>query len=209
MSARDLALTLLSQGIQQHTVAETIGVDPSYISSLMADEDFKAELESKRLAETEENLAYDDKLDRAEEAFLERLQDKIRLANLRDSMQAFRVLNSAKRRRDRGVVNPSVVVGVAVNLQLPQVMVPKYVTNSKNEIVEVDGQTMVTTTASLLDKMVAAKKAAALPAPATPAIVKQIEQAREERAAVVLDAVGPVLRKRRQSKADIFSVDML
>ena len=212
MSARDLAMTMLAQGIPNTTVAETIGVEPSYISSLLADEDFKAELEQKRLQSTEEDLAYDDKLDKAEEAFLERLADKVRLANLQQSMQAFRVLNGAKRRKDRGVAAQAVNSGVVVNIQLPQSVVPQYITNSRNEIVEVNGQTMVSATPTGLEGMIAARKTA-LPAPAQTSeatvTVQKLNRASEERAVAVLDAVGPVVRRSRRSAKDLFSVDML
>lgn len=203
MATKDHALQLLSQGLQPSVVAATLGVQDSYISQLMSDEDFAAQVEAARVKTSEEDCSYDKKLDKAEEVFLERIEEKSRIANLQQSMQAFKILNSAKRRRDRGVVQNVQNAGTIVNITMPTILAPRFVTNSQNEIVEVEGQTMIGATPKGLESLIAARK----PNAAVEALAEQRKQDQNTRALELLEA--PRAQKQRKQPSDIFNLDML
>lgn len=201
MAARDLALSLLSQGLQPSVVAATVGVEESYISQLMSNEDFAVELESRRVKQSEQDIQYDQKLDTTEAEFLERISDKVRQANFQQSMQAFKVLNAAKRRKDRSQAISQAGTGVVVNINLPSSIIPTYVMNQQSEIIEVNGKTMISATPKTLDALVEQKKAA-------DPVLQKLDQEKKERASMQLDAVRPVKPSARRV-SDILSVDVL
>jgi predicted transcriptional regulator len=152
---RQHALTLLSQGVSPSQAASALGVTESQISQYLSDDDFAAALESQRAAATAEDLAYDEKLDKIEGAYLERIEQKAAFANLQQSLQAFKILNGAKRRKDSRIPQTNSGSGAVVNITIPVSIMPQYITNSQNEIVEVEGQTMVSASPRKLNEMLA------------------------------------------------------
>lgn len=158
MSTQQQALEMLAQGISPVQVATAIGVTESYISQLMGDEDFRAALESHRIARSKEDLAFDAQLERTEKTYLERIEEKAKFANLQQSLQAFKIVNSARRRKDSAIIAGNTINNVAVVIQLPQTAAAQYVVSSQNEIIEVDGKTMVSATPRKLDEILAARK---------------------------------------------------
>lgn len=153
MSAKPEILSMLADGLSPVQVATTLGVTESYISQLMGDEDFAAELESKRTEVAAADIAYDNQIDRVEGTFLDRIESKAPLANLQQSLQAFAVLNKAKRRKDTAISRGTPQAGTVVNLQLNINLIPQYLMNGKNEIVEVEGKSMVSATPKKLDEI--------------------------------------------------------
>lgn len=153
MSAKPEILSMLADGLSPVQVATTLGVTESYISQLMGDEDFAAELESKRTEVAAADIAYDNQIDRVEGTFLDRIESKAPLANLQQSLQAFAVLNKAKRRKDTAISRGTPQAGTVVNLQLNVNLIPQYLMNGKNEIVEVEGKSMVSATPKKLDEI--------------------------------------------------------
>lgn len=153
MSAKPEILSMLADGLSPVQVATTLGVSESYISQLMGDEDFAAELESKRTEVAAADIAYDNQIDRVEGTFLDRIESKAPLANLQQSLQAFAVLNKAKRRKDTAISRGTPQAGTVVNLQLNINLIPQYLMNGKNEIVEVEGKSMVSATPKKLDEI--------------------------------------------------------
>lgn len=159
---RQNALQLLGQGVAPSQAAAALGVSESQISQYLSDEDFAAELAAQRASATAEDLAYDEKLDRVEEEFLGRIEQKAAFANLQQSLQAFKILNTAKRRKDSRIAPQSTGSGTVVNITIPIAVIPQYVTNSKNEIVEVEGKTMVSANPKRLEEMLRQRGSSAL-----------------------------------------------
>jgi len=159
---RQNALQLLSQGVAPSQAAAALGVSESQISQYLQDEDFSAALQAQRASATAEDLAYDEKLDRVEEEFLGRIEQKAAFANLQQSLQAFKILNTAKRRKDSRIAPQSTGSGTVVNITIPIAVIPQYVTNSKNEIVEVEGKTMVSANPKRLEEMLRERGSSAL-----------------------------------------------
>ena len=78
------------------------------------------------------------------------------IANIRQAIEAFRVLNGAKKRNDT-VIKQDSTAGLVVNLTLPTQTIVNFVTNQRNEIVEVDGKSMNTATVSKLDEIISSR----------------------------------------------------
>lgn len=200
MSAKDSALELLSQGLSASQTAATIGVHESYVSQLLSQEDFRAALESKRVALSQEELAYDQKLDRVEGKFLERIDEKAGFANLQQSLQAFRILNSAKRRRDTAQTPAGTQIGTVVVLQLPSAAIPRYILNNQSEIVDVEGATMVSASPKGVEEMLKEKKQreAAAKSTETLGLQTKLESQDNSRAQDLLALAAPVKKSVRR-----------
>lgn len=202
MQAREGLLELLAQGVSPVQAAAAVGVTESYVSQLLSDEDFAADVESRKVARTEQDLKYDQKIDAAEEVFLDNIERKASFANLQQSLHAFKVLNGAKRRKDSRVGAGSSGPAVVVNLVLPAQFIPQHVINANNEIVEVDGRTMVSAAPKKLEEMVQRRNPQLLEAPKPPEFQEISEQARRARTLETLETAQatqkPKMRKLTQ-----------
>ena len=202
MNTKEHAILLLSQGIPTSQVAAACGVSDSYISQLKADPDVQTQIAEKQAASSIADIQFDDDLETAENMALQKIKSNIAFANMGQAIAAFRILNTARRRADP-VVTSDAAVSVTVNLTLPQSAVPRYVTNANNEIIEVEGQTMLSATAKNLDQILAEKHGKVSSLPQTTAA---------ERAANILDklATPKSLIQRAAPRSPIpLSPDML
>lgn len=148
---------LLGTGLSNEIVASAIGCDPSYISQLMADERFAGEVIALRTAALQANNKRDGRIDSIEDSLIEKLKECVDTGVIykpNDILRSFNVVNNAKRRGVPAQQNVTVNNQV-VNLVLPPILVRQFVTDSRNEVVEVDGQTLVTMPSSSLLKHLA------------------------------------------------------
>lgn len=180
MNPKEHAILLLSQGIPTSQVAAACGVSDSYISQLKADPEIQTQIAEKQAAHSIADMQFDDDLETAENMALQKIKSNIAFANMGQAIAAFRILNTARRRADP-VVTADAAVSVTVNLTLPQSAVPRYVTNANNEIIEVEGKTMLSATAKNLDQILAEKHGKVSSLPQTTAA---------ERAANILDKLS-------------------
>lgn len=187
-TTRNQALQLLAQNVAPSQVAAALGVTESAISQLLSQEDFSAELEQVRVAATAEDLKYDDRLDTAESDALSNIEGKLRFANMQQSLQAFKILNTARRRKESRVAAQQTGGGVVVNITLPTAIVPQYVTNPKNEIIEVEGKTMVSASPTRMEEILVARNGGAHK-------TVSIGITKMERAAQTLELVNPTPAK--------------
>lgn len=145
----------LAQGIPTQQVAAAVGCEESYISQLRADPEIIAMIAELTVATTTRDVDFDERMNTAEEKALDRLERSLGFANFSQSLAAFRTLNGARRRKD-GPLQPN-VTQVNVTLTLPAAAVPRYLTNSQNEIIEVEGKTLVSATPASLDALMAVR----------------------------------------------------
>lgn len=114
---QDKVIKYLSQGISTKNIADALGCDESYISQLKADDRIQAKVAELRADYAVKDATFDETLNRAEERALQRIESTLPFANAGQALAAFRVLNSARRRKD-GPVSTEVHV-TNVILQLP------------------------------------------------------------------------------------------
>ena len=162
----DQILHLLASGLKTSEIATACGCSDSYVSQLKQTHEeqlalIKAEKQNAKVQKQEDDFRFDTLLERAEQLALERIERNLPMANFGQSMAAFRILNTARRRNDVNVVSNE-TVNVTVNLTLPQNTVPQYVTNQKNEIIEVEGKTMLSATMAQLPALTKRQESIAL-----------------------------------------------
>ena len=162
---KEQIIALLSQGISAAQVAAAVGVSESYISQLRNDPEISDLIVTSGTAKLEAAALFDSSLERAELMALEKIEKNLPFANMGQAMAAFRILNSARKRKDAFATPADQSTSITVNLTLPAAAAARYVVNSANEIVEVEGKTMITATAKSLDSMLASRAGAALVQP--------------------------------------------
>ena len=198
MTPKDYAISLLAQGIPTSQVAAACGVDDSYISQLKADPEVQQKIAEARAGHAVTDAKFDDTLERAEALALEKIEKNLPFANMGQALAAFRILNGARRRKDQ-FAQTEHNVSVTVALTLPQAAIPRYITNTKNEIIEVEGQTMISATPKTLDDILSAR--------ATGNMQPKITEL--EKAANRLDTLSaPVMRTAKRLPPEL-SADML
>lgn len=148
---------LLGDGLSNEVVSQATGVSPSYISQLMAEDNFKNEVIELRTKALQANTKRDRQIDYIEDNLLDKLRNHLDLGIMMrpaEALRAFAIVNRAVRRGVTTQENIS-VNQVVVSLQLPTVIVKNFTLNSQSEVIEVDGQTMVTMpSAQLLKNLV-------------------------------------------------------
>ena len=198
MTPKEYAISLIAQGIPTSQVAAACGVDDSYISQLKADPEVQQRVAEARAEHVVADSQFDNTLERAEVLALEKIEKNLPFANMGQALAAFRILNGARRRKDQ-FAQTEHNVSVTVALTLPQAAIPRYITNTKNEIIEVEGQTMLSATPKTLDDILSAR--------ATGALLPKITEL--EKAANRLDTLSaPVMRTAKRLPPEL-SADML
>lgn len=198
MSPKEYAISLLAQGISTSQVAAAVGVDDSYISQLRADPEVQQSIAVARSEHAVADTQFDNTLERAESLALEKIEKNLPFANMGQALAAFRILNGARRRKDQ-FAQTEQHVSVTVSLTLPQATIPRYVTNSQNEIIEVEGQTMISATPKTLDQILAAR--------ADGALLPKVTEV--EKAANMLDMLKSTPRQAPRKLPPQLSADML
>jgi hypothetical protein len=143
---------LLGTGLSNEVVASAVGCDPSYISQLMSREDFASEVVAMRTASLSANSTRDKNIDKIEDALIEKVQELVdthQIYKPLDVVRVFAAVNAAKR---RGVpAHESLTINqTVVNLTIPESVVKTFTTNTQGEVVDVEGQTLVTMPATQL-----------------------------------------------------------
>ena len=198
MTPKEYAISLIAQGIPTSQVAAACGVDDSYISQLKADPEVQQRVAEARAEHVVADSQFDTTLERAEALALEKIEKSLPFANMGQALAAFRILNGARRRKDQ-FAQTEHNVSVTVALTLPQAAIPRYITNTKNEIIEVEGQTMLSATPKTLDDILSAR--------ATGALLPKITEL--EKAANRLDTLSaPIMRTAKRIPPEL-SADML
>jgi transcriptional regulator with XRE-family HTH domain len=149
----DRIKTLLGQGLSNEVVASAVGCTPSYISQLLSDEAFMEEVSIARTVSLSARTERDNTIDSIEDSLLTRLKDSIEqnmIYKPGDLLKAFQVLNAAKRRGAQAVGHASTAGNTVVNIQLPTQVLQKFVLSETKEVVEIDGQTLVSMNAGNL-----------------------------------------------------------
>lgn len=153
---RERALQLLGKAnLSNEVVASTLGCDPSYISQLMSEEDFREKVTAMRALALTANTERDAKADAIEDRILDRLQEQIEyIVRPSELLNAYRVVNAARR---RGVASgeAQVINNNVVNLVLPGVVTSQFKTNGMNEVVEVSERPLITINSNTLLRQVA------------------------------------------------------
>lgn len=149
-SLEERALVLLAAGLPQIKVAESLGVDPSRISQLVSDEEFKGRLVEAKFENINKFNEADAELDSLESKVRERLLDSI--DTVYKPMELTRILQVVNASKRRGSSNPAAIVeqNQILNLLMPPRIVNNFVTNINNQVVQAGETSLLTMQSSTL-----------------------------------------------------------
>lgn len=199
MIDKNKVASFLAHGVGEAEIASSVGCDVSYISQLKSDPEIVAIIKDLRSQMTAEDVRFDETVETTETLALELIKQKLPFANLGQALGVFKTLNSARKRRDGPADNAANVTQVV--LVLPQAHLPKYVTNQDNEIIEVEGRTMLTATPKSLERILEEKQG-------TPALEKA-NAATMEKAARLIGSLTNIQRKPTRRVPTVISPDVL
>jgi hypothetical protein len=157
---RDKIIDLLSQGLPQGVVAKACGVDDSYVSQLMADEDIRTQVITAKTKKVEDGVKVDNRIENIESLALERMENLLPyVTKPMDLARIFQVVNGAKKRTAEltGLnTNPTAPL-VQINISMEAAT--QFKLSSDKQVVEVDGRSMATLPARMLSEKLAERKA--------------------------------------------------
>lgn len=161
-AAETRALELLGQGVPQEQVALALGITPSAVSQMMAQEDFAAAVQEARYLNLADKNKRDGTLDTLEDAAIEKLKGLMDLVmKPMEAARILQVINGAKR---RGSSAPEHVTNTreVVNLTLPIAVVNQFkiTTTADNRVVSAGTQELVTIQSSRVSNLLAAAQTA-------------------------------------------------
>lgn len=151
------AIDLLGKGIPPHSVALTLGVDPSRVSQWLADDKFANSVIEKKFVSLSKQIDRDSSIDSLEDKILDQLKFSLpMMTRPMEILKAFSVINSAKRRGIAAEVAPTQAQTI-VNLNIPQVLVQHFTKNTNNQVIQVGEQSLLTIQSGTLLKKVEAE----------------------------------------------------
>ena len=159
-SIEEKALDLLGAGTPAEQVASALGVVPSRISQLMADEEFAARVVQKRYTSLKKHNDRDSNYDSLEDKLIQKLEKSLPFMMKPETiLRAISVINGATR---RGQSAPDQVVNqqTIVNLTLPEVITQRFTTNVNNQVIKTGDQDLLTIQSGTLLDRVKEKEAA-------------------------------------------------
>lgn len=169
------ALELLGAGVSPQQVALALGVDPSLISQLLADEHFANQVAELRYKALLKHNDRDSAYDGLEDALIKKLKDLIPFMHKPfEIIRALTAVNSAKR---RGSSAPESITAqqTVIQLNLPVQIIQHFQKNSSNQVVSAGNQDLVTVQSARMNTLLAASHAAAQsnPSPGASNVVSQ------------------------------------
>lgn len=173
-SIEDRALQLLGSGVSAESVASALGVTPSRISQLLAEELFFSKVAELRYKSLQEHNERDGKYDSLEDQLIHKLERSLPLLVRPESiLKALTAVNSAKR---RGQSTPEQVTNQqnVVNLILPAIIAEKFSVNINNQVTKAGDQELLTMPSGNLLKQVEEAQADKAPAKEAAIALKHI-----------------------------------
>ena len=148
---------LLSQDIQQSSVAAALGCTEGFISQCLSEESFRHDVAALKLARVESVNDRDITLDKMEDKIIKKLDKAVDyMMRPQELLAAFKAVNSATRRGAAVVGNSQGMVGQVVTVILPVVHSSAFIRNQNGEIIEADGRSLATLPSNVLKQMAAA-----------------------------------------------------
>lgn len=156
------ALVLLGAGVPQEVVASALGVTPGYISQLLSDETFAAEVTQLKFLSLTAHNKRDQDYNEVEDKLIEKLKKSLPLIIRPETiLGAIKVINGAMRRGHdsiSGIVEQQRIVSILMPTQIIQ----HFTTNIHNQVIKTGERDLLTIQSSdLLKKSTVAIEAAA------------------------------------------------
>lgn len=151
---------LLGQGLPTSVVASAVGCDPSYVSQLLENEEFKNTVLLTRATKAEGAVTRDGKWDKIEDMALEQAEKMLPLVTRpSDLVRLASMANSAKRRAAE-YSGASETGAPVVNIILPAMAAVHFQINVNSQVVEIDGRSTAALPTKHLMEIVKDRRAA-------------------------------------------------
>lgn len=151
-------LELLGAGVPAVQVASACGVSESYVSQCLADEEFSKRVTLKKSERAGQYIKHDNNIDSLEDKVLQKLERLLPLVTKpMDAARIFQTLNNAKRKSDPTsgqASSPNVIVSV----ELPEAAAVHFKMTAQNQVIEVEGRSMVPMPAGQVASMLRKKQ---------------------------------------------------
>lgn len=131
---------LLGNGLPGTIVASTVGCDPSYISQLMEDEEFKHEVLVLRAGKAQGAVERDRNWDTVEDMALNKAIDMLNFVTRPGDLVRLAALANAAKRRASEYAGAQETGSSVVNIILPQAAAVHFQMNANSQVVEIDGR---------------------------------------------------------------------
>ena len=157
-SLEDRALKLLSAGTPAEDCARTLGVDASRIAQLLSTDQFAERLAVLRFQSLQKHNERDDELDGLEDTLIRQFKQVVPM--LMEPMKIVNALKQVNGMRRRGASSPDAILNKqqTVRLNVAVSVMQKFSTNSSQQIVTVNGESMVTLQSGQMTKLLEARK---------------------------------------------------
>lgn len=155
---RERIKELLGKGLSGSVVSSAVGCDPSYISQLLEQEDFREAVQVLRAKGAQGALERDGNWDDLEARTLEKLSKTIDMVyRPADLIKIAQIANSAKRTA-KELSNDGGSAGAPVTLILPNVATLHFQMNAQAQVVEVEGRSLAALPTKQLQERLAERR---------------------------------------------------
>jgi transcriptional regulator with XRE-family HTH domain len=145
-------LEMLGNGLTPEIVATALGISPGYISQLLAEEAFSYQVTQRRFLMLQAATKRDAGYDYIEDELIKKMKDLLPMMyKPQEVLRAISVINTAKR-RGSGAQENVVINQTVIQLQLPEIIVNKFVKNINNQVIVAGEQQLVTIPSNNLTK---------------------------------------------------------
>lgn len=140
-------------------VADSVGVDPSYVSQLMAREEVAQRVAELRAARATQFIEHDGNIEALEKVALERMAKLLPLqSDIMKITRVFQVLNSARKSQEHGVGAQGQAPGAVVSITLPEAAQVHFKLTPDKQVIEIEGRSMVPMPSHMVAAQLRAKK---------------------------------------------------
>lgn len=143
---KDRIISYLAAGLKPANISSIVGCSPAYISQLLSDPDFKAQVEAKMLdGSVEPDETLDKKYESLEHGIINNMQAALAGAELPHLTRALEAVNKGQdmraKRKNPALRDPTQLVQV-VQINIPQhaIAAPVMNLNSNSEVVAIDNK---------------------------------------------------------------------
>lgn len=133
---------LLGQNIPGSMVASAVGCDPSYVSQLMEDENFKREVLTLRAERAEGAVKRDNSWDNVEQMALDKATQMLPLVSRPSDLIRIAAMANAAKRRSAEYGGAGENSAPTVTLSLPASATVHLQMNIQSQVVEIDGRSL-------------------------------------------------------------------
>jgi hypothetical protein len=150
-------LEMLGNGLAPETCAAAMGISPSYISDLVATEEFSRQVAERRFLSLQAATTRDRRYDNLEDELTAKLENLLPMMfKPMEIIKALTMINGLKR-RGAGTPENTTINQTIVQLTLPAAITSNYITNHANQVIEAGGQELITIQAANLSNKLAAQ----------------------------------------------------